>query len=61
MEKGYLQTKLEQLEDRTPIPTQSGNAGKFLTTDGSTVAWETVASGSGLTQAQVLTRLTFRI
>ena len=29
------------------LPRQDGNAGKFLTTDGSSLSWETVAGGSG--------------
>ena len=34
------------------VPTQTGNAGKYLTTDGTTSSWGTVASGSGFTQRQ---------
>jgi len=34
------------------LPTQTGNNGKFLTTDGSVASWATV-SRSGLTQQQV--------
>jgi hypothetical protein len=30
-----------------PVPTQTGNSGKYLTTDGSTLSWATVASGGG--------------
>lgn len=29
------------------IPTQSGNSGKFLTTDGNTLSWATVSGGGG--------------
>lgn len=35
-----LQTQIDNL-----IPSQTGNAGKFLTTDGSTLAWADVAGG----------------
>ena len=31
----------------SPIPSQSGNSGKYLTTDGSAVSWGTVAAGGG--------------
>jgi len=31
----------------TSLPNQSGNSGKYLTTDGSALAWGTVTSGSG--------------
>ena len=30
-----------------PIPSQTGNSGKYLTTDGTSLSWSTVASGSG--------------
>lgn len=30
-----------------PVPTQTGNSGKYLTTDGTTLSWATVAGGSG--------------
>ena len=29
----------------TTLPTQTGNGGKFLTTDGSSASWATVAQG----------------
>ena len=29
-----------------PLPAQTGNTGKYLTTDGSTTSWDTVASGA---------------
>ena len=29
-----------------PLPTQSGNAGKYLTTDGTDASWATVSGGS---------------
>ena len=31
------------------LPTQTGNSGKYLTTDGSTVSWGTVVAGGGTT------------
>ena len=31
----------------TSIPVQTGNSGKFLTTDGSIISWATVSQGSG--------------
>ena len=31
----------------TSLPSQSGNSGKYLTTDGSTLSWGTVAGGGG--------------
>lgn len=37
------------------LPDQTGNSGKYLTTDGSDASWATVASG-GLTHPQVLAR-----
>lgn len=36
------------LEARAEIPSQSGNSGKVLTTDGSTLSWTTMSGGSGL-------------
>ena len=30
-----------------PVPSQTGNSGKYLTTDGTSLSWSTVASGSG--------------
>lgn len=30
-----------------PLPSQTGNSGKFLTTNGSTTSWATVSGGSG--------------
>lgn len=38
------------------LPTQTGNNGKFLQTDGSNVSWQTASGGSGLTQPQVMAR-----
>lgn len=32
------------------LPSQTGNGGKYLTTDGSTASWATVSSGSGSTE-----------
>jgi hypothetical protein len=37
-----LQTQIDTL-----IPSQTGNSGKFLTTDGTNTSWATVAGGSG--------------
>lgn len=34
----------------TGLPSQSGNAGKYLTTDGSTASWTTLETGSGSTE-----------
>jgi hypothetical protein len=34
----------------TGLPSQSGNSGKYLTTDGSTASWGTVSTGSGSTE-----------
>ena len=39
----------------TSLPTQSGNSGKYLTTDGSTLSWGTVA-GSSTATSQYVTR-----
>jgi hypothetical protein len=36
------------------LPSQSGNDGKFLTTDGSTASWATVSAGSGETISSFL-------
>lgn len=33
------------------LPSQSGNSGKFLTTDGNRASWATVAGGSGITRS----------
>lgn len=41
-----------QLDSKAVYPDQTGNAGKVLTTDGSSVTWE--APASGITQAQIL-------
>lgn len=38
------------------LPSQTGNAGKVLTTNGSVASWETGGSGSGLTQPQIMAR-----
>lgn len=38
------------------FPSQTGNNGKYLSTNGSTLSWETVSGGSGLTQPQVMAR-----
>lgn len=34
----------------TTLPSQSGNGGKFLTTDGSVLSWETVTGGGSFVQ-----------
>ena len=39
-----LQTQISSL-----IPSQTGNAGKYLTTDGTTTSWGTVSGGGGMT------------
>jgi hypothetical protein len=36
-----------QLDAKAVYPSQSGNAGKFLTTDGSATSWATVSGGTG--------------
>jgi hypothetical protein len=41
--------KIPDARLNTPIPPQTGNSGKFLTTDGSAVSWATVSSGSSYT------------
>lgn len=33
------------------LPTQTGNSGKYLTTDGSSASWATVTGGSGITRS----------
>ena len=38
-----------------PLPSQTGNTGKYLTTDGSTTSWAEVASGGGLSFIQDFT------
>ena len=40
----FLQTQINSL-----IPSQTGNAGKFLTTNGTTLSWSTAGGGGGLT------------
>ncbi|KHD88275.1 MAG: hypothetical protein OM95_08955 [Bdellovibrio sp. ArHS] len=35
------------------LPTQTGNGGKYLKTDGTNVSWETAAGGGGLTQVGI--------
>jgi hypothetical protein len=37
---------------RAPLPDQTGNSGKFLTTDGTTASWDTVTA-SGITYSSV--------
>ena len=44
----------EWAEPVTGLPSQSGNDGKYLTTDGSTASWATVAQGSGETISSFL-------
>lgn len=36
------------------LPSQTGNEGKYLTTDGSTASWATVASGGGADEIKIL-------
>ena len=37
----------DQIDNIDPLPSQTGNSGKYLTTDGSTASWGTVAAGDG--------------
>jgi hypothetical protein len=48
-----LKSKLDAVLTVQTIPSQTGNAGKFLKTDGSDLSWDTAGGGSGLTQQQV--------
>lgn len=41
-----------QITNKDSLPTQTGSTGKYLTTDGSTAAWDEVA---GITQAKLIT------
>jgi hypothetical protein len=41
----------------TTLPTQSGNNGKFLTTDGTTLSWGTTTGGGSVTSATVGTAI----
>ncbi len=41
-----VQTQLDAKQDN--LPTQTGNSGKYLTTDGSALSWGTVSGGSGV-------------
>ena len=41
------ETDLEEFDINNVVPDQTGNSGKFLTTNGSTVAWATVQGGGG--------------
>ncbi|OUW93091.1 MAG: hypothetical protein CBD88_07560 [Flavobacteriales bacterium TMED228] len=43
--KVELRITAQGLTDLAEIPTQSGQNGRFLTTDGSTVSWATVQAG----------------
>ena len=36
-----------------PVPSQTGNSGKYLTTDGTTISWATVSGGGGGTVTSV--------
>lgn len=36
------------------LPSQTGNNGKFLQTDGSNTSWQTATGGSGLTFTEVM-------
>lgn len=42
-----------QIDNLDPLPTQTGNSGKFLTTDGSAASWG--AAGGGMQSMQVFT------
>ena len=44
----------------TTLPSQTGNSGKYLTTDGSTLSWATVAGGSTFTGGTVANATTFQ-
>lgn len=45
---GYkLPTTTEWSNKQDALPSQSGNSGKFLTTDGNSLSWATVSSGGG--------------
>jgi len=48
-----LKSKLDAILAVQTIPDQTGNNGKYLTTDGSSLSWATVTGGSGLSQQQV--------
>lgn len=39
----------------TSLPSQTGNSGKYLTTDGSALAWATVAGGTGTVTSVAMT------
>ena len=41
-----------------PVPTQTGNSGKYLTTDGTTLSWATVAGSGSVTSITAGTGLT---
>lgn len=45
----------DQIDNIDPLPSQTGNAGKYLTTDGTNDSWGEVAAGGGLTSMQVIT------
>jgi len=44
-----LQTQIDSLD---PLPSQTNNSGKYLTTDGSTASWGTVSAGTSLPATQ---------
>jgi hypothetical protein len=54
---------LQTFPDNKAVPAQSGNSGKYLTTDGSTASWGTLSTGSmtllGSTNLSGLTTYTF--
>jgi len=37
----------DQIDNIDPLPSQTGNSGKYLTTDGTDASWGTVAAGDG--------------
>jgi hypothetical protein len=55
IEIGYLDGVTSSIQDqlnaKAVYPSQSGNSGKYLTTDGSVVSWGTVATGSQVSSA----------
>lgn len=45
-------SQLSRLSGRgLSLPSQTGNSGKFLTTDGTRASWDSVAGGSGITRS----------
>jgi len=48
-----LKTKIDAILSVQTIPSQTGNSGKYLSTNGTSTSWETVSGGSGMSQQQV--------